>query len=60
MAVAGQGQAPPITDEQRTAQCIFERADMAADRAVGDVQFPGRLADAAQAGGGFEGTEGIQ
>ena len=42
------------------AKGIFQGADVAADRAVGDVQFPGRLADAAQAGGGFEGTEGIQ
>jgi hypothetical protein len=38
---------------------LFEDFDLPTDGTVGDVQLLGRLADAVQAGSGFEGTQGI-
>src|SRR3546814_1255238 len=44
----GQGDAARLALEQRQAEQILERADRAADSRLGQVQFGGRLADAAE------------
>src|SRR3546814_10993893 len=47
----GQGDAARLALEQRQAEQILERAERAADSRLGQVQFGGRLADAADARG---------
>ena len=42
------------------AQRFLQGADVAADRTMGDMQFVRRAAHAAQAGGGLEGTQGVE
>src|SRR3546814_11586632 len=53
----GQGDAARLALEQRQAEQILERADRAADSRLGQVQFGGRLADAAEARGNDEMVE---
>ena len=46
--------------EQGYAKVFFQAAHLAADRAMSNVQFAGRLADAVQTGGCFKGAQGVK
>jgi len=60
LAGRGQHQAAPLPLEQRRVKVFFQRANVTTDGAVGHVQFRGGAAHATQAGGGFEGEQGVQ
>ncbi|MNU01974.1 hypothetical protein D3C72_2455390 [compost metagenome] len=55
-----QRQAATLAQEQRRTERLLQRPQMAADCAVGDVQFVGRAADAVQPGDCLERAQGIE
>jgi hypothetical protein len=59
-AGAGRHQTAAFAPEQRAAQCFFQRAQMATDRAVGDVQLVGGAADAVQSRDRLKGPQRVQ
>jgi hypothetical protein len=61
-AAAGRGQRDGAVAalEQRLAEVFFKQADAVADRRGGQVQRFGGGEEAAEAGGGFEGGQGVQ
>ncbi len=59
-ASVGQAHLASVAKEQRLLEIAFQAADLLADRRLGEVQLLGGLVEAAEAGGGFEATKGIQ
>ena len=60
LALVGQDQRPVHAAEQRRAQVLLERADLMADRRLGDEQLVGRLGEAEVAGRGLERAQRIE
>jgi len=55
-----QRQAAPLPCEEGFAQIGFQRLDLPADCAMGDMQLTCRAGHAFQAGGGLESMQGIE
>ncbi|MOA15719.1 hypothetical protein D3C78_1358920 [compost metagenome] len=56
----GEFYATPVLDEQSQPELFLELTNLPADRPVGHAQLVGRCAHATEAGGGFEGAQGIE
>ncbi len=59
-AGGGGADAAAVAFDQRHSQFLLQGPHLAADRAMGHVQFVGGKADAAQPGGGLEGAQGVE
>ncbi|MNV59550.1 hypothetical protein D3C71_1519790 [compost metagenome] len=57
---AGQAQPTPFALEQHDAEVFLQQAQLAADRAMGDMQCLGGTANPAQPGGRFKAAQGIE
>ena len=59
-ASLGEDQPLPLAMEELEPECVLERFDLMADRALRDVQLFGRAREALAPGRGFEGLQAIQ
>ena len=59
-AGGGGADAAAVAFDQRHSQFFLQGPHLAADRAMGHVQLRSGKADTAQAGGGLEGTQGVE